>query len=304
MPDNTWFTPYRFPLSTCLSIGPSQGIVYELSDGAVVKLPFQYPVAESPPTDDTIEQMHMSLRSLALSKKESTFYDVLANHPHPNLAQRLPTKLALGIVLPKYQSLEKVWGLHTIATRRAWIRQLVSAVAWLEHLGYMHGDLKVPNMGIDGHNQLQLFDLGSVRHCDDEGFAEQVVEDQFALATCIHFLASGIDLIAKTNSRVEVQETLNMLKGGRGIVDEAAKDFDEVIQAGWSGNLSGFSSLSKGIADVRDNTAILPAEDFPPEIQQNLDHSTIKEDHRWIDEKAYRVAWMSKGYEVPDNIWD
>ena len=304
MPDNTWFTPYTFPLSRCLSIGPSQGIVYEISDRAVVKLPFQYPVAESPPTDDTIEQMHMSLRSLALSKKENTFYDVLANHRHPNLAQRLPTKLPIGFVLPKYSSLEKVWGLHTTATHCAWIRQLVSAVAWLEHLGYTHGDLKVLNMGIDGHNRLQLFDFGSVRHRDDEGFAEQVVEDQFALATCIHFLASGIDLIAKANSRVEVQETLNMLKRGRGLVHEAAKDFDEVIQAGWSGNLSSFSSLSKCIADILDKTAVQPAEEFLPEVQPILDHSVMEEDLRWVDERAYRAAWKAKGYEIPGNIWD
>lgn len=72
MPDNTWLTPYTFPPSRCLSDGPSQGIVYELSETTVVKLPFQYPVAESPPTDDTIEQMYMSLRSWALSTKESS----------------------------------------------------------------------------------------------------------------------------------------------------------------------------------------------------------------------------------------
>ena len=58
------------------------------------------------------------------------------------------------------------------------------------------------------------------------------MEDQSGLAICIHFLASGIDLIAKANSRVEVQETLNTLKGGGGLVDEAAKNFDKVIQAG------------------------------------------------------------------------
>ena len=58
------------------------------------------------------------------------------------------------------------------------------------------------------------------------------MEDQFALATCMHFLASGIDLVAKANSHVQVQETLNTLKGGQGLVDEAAKDFDKVIQAG------------------------------------------------------------------------
>ena len=127
---------------------------------------------------------------------------------------------------PQYKSLEEVRGLHTTATQCAWIKQLVSAVAWLENLGYTHRDLKVLNMGIDGHNQLQLFDFGSVRHCDDKIFAKQVAEDHFALAICMHFLASDIDLVAKANSRVKLQETLNMLKGGRGLVVEAAKNFD------------------------------------------------------------------------------
>lgn len=35
MPDNTWFTPYK-----------SQGIVYKLSNNAVVKLSFQYPIGD------------------------------------------------------------------------------------------------------------------------------------------------------------------------------------------------------------------------------------------------------------------
>lgn len=303
MPNNTWYTPYKCPPSTCLSIGPSQGIVYEISDGAVVKLPFQYPVARSPPTDETNEQMHMSLQSLALFKRESRFYDILAKNRHPNLAQRLQTQLPIGIVLPHYMPLGQAWRLHTTATRFAWIKQLVSAVAWLEDLGYTHGDLKVLNMGIDDHNQLRLFDFGSVRHCDEEGFAEQVVEDQFALATCIHFLASGIDLIAKANSRIEVQQTLNMLKRGQGIVDEAAKDFEQIIQAGWKGNISHFSSLSKGIADVGSNAVVQPKE-FLPKVLPNIDYSAIEEDHRWIDEEVYRAAWKAEGYETPDNIWD
>ncbi|KAF1917370.1 hypothetical protein BDU57DRAFT_528013 [Ampelomyces quisqualis] len=284
MPDNTWFTPYRFPPSTCLSMGPSQGIVYAISDSAVVKLPFKYPVAKSLPTDNTIEQMHISLQSLAVANKESKFYNILANYQHPNLAQRLQSQLP-------------------IATRHKWIKQLVSAVAWLEQLGYTHRDLKVLNIGIDAHKQLQLFDFGSVRHRDDVGYTEQVVEDQFALATCIHFLASGIDLVAKAKSRVEARATLNMLKGGRAVVYEAAKEFEKVIQAGWAGDLPDFSSLSKGIGGFRDHTAV-QLEEFSPDVQLNIDYSRIEEDYRWKEENSYRAAWKAKGYEVPDNIWD
>lgn len=79
-------------------------------------------------------------------------------------------------------------------------------------------------MGIDTHNQLKLFDFGSITHCNDEGFSEQVLEDHFALATCIHFIASGVDPIAKANSHAEVKRIFSTLKDGRGIVDEAAKD--------------------------------------------------------------------------------
>jgi serine/threonine protein kinase len=303
MPDNTWFTPYKFSSSTCLSIGPSQGIVYAIPNGAVVKLPFQYPVSRLPPTDDTIEQMEMSLRSLALFKKESTFYDVLAKNQHPNLAQRLQTVLPIGIVLPRYESMGKAWSSHTRAIRLTWIGQLVSAVARLEDLGYAHGDLKVLNMGIDGNNQLQLFDFGSVIHCADEGFAEQVVEDGFALATCIHFLASGVDLLAKANSRSEIEEMLQKLKSGQGIVDEAAKDFEQVIQAGWTGSLSTFSSLRKSMTEYGNNAAV-QQNGFLPAVQPNIDFSAIEQDNRWMDEDVYRAAWTANGYETPGHIWE
>lgn len=41
------------------------------------------------------------------------------------------------------------------------IRQLLSALEWLENLEYTHGDLKVDNIGIDENNQLQVFDFSA-----------------------------------------------------------------------------------------------------------------------------------------------
>jgi hypothetical protein len=51
--------------------------------------------------------------------------------------------------------------------------------------------------GIDCHDQLKLFDFGAIRHRTEESFHVQVVRDHFILATCIHFLASVIDPLAK-----------------------------------------------------------------------------------------------------------
>ncbi|CBX99317.1 predicted protein [Plenodomus lingam JN3] len=89
-----------------------------------------------------------------------------------------------------------------------------------------------------------------------------------------------------------------------GIVDEAAKDFDQVIQAGWTGKLSSFSSLSSGIADVGNNAEV-QQEKLPvlPELQ-HLDYLAIEKDHRWMHEEDYRAAWIAEGCEILDQIWD
>lgn len=159
---------------------------------------------------------------------------------------------------------------------------------WLEKLGVTHGDLKISNMGIDNNRQLTVFDFGSVRYRTDEGYSEQVVEDHFTLATCVHFLASGSDALAKVNSYAELKETVSELKGERGIVHEAAKDYEGIIQAGWIGNVSTFSSLQqslpgydKVIADHQDSISMF-----------NLDFSSlaVEKDPRWMDEEAYREA--------------
>jgi hypothetical protein len=107
------------------------------------------------------------------------------------------------------------------------------ALEWIEKLGSTHGDIKIRKLGTDCSGQLKVFDFGSVARHDDD-FQSQVLEDHFTLATCIHFLASGPNTIAGAESRAEFERILSELEGGNGVVDEAAKDFEKVIQAGWT----------------------------------------------------------------------
>lgn len=61
------------------------------------------------------------------------------------------------------------------------------ALEWIEKLGYTHGDITIRNIGIDWNKQLKLFDFGSVMHRDEDNFYNQVLEDHFNLANCLHF---------------------------------------------------------------------------------------------------------------------
>lgn len=121
-----------------------------------------------------------------------------------------------NIVLEYLNPLEHVWGLSTKEMRLKWIQGLLSALEWIECLGYAHGDIKIENMGIDSSHRLKLFDFGSIVHRDGVDFDEQVLEDRFKLATCIHFLASGVDSLAKAESFTQLGQTIRDLKEGNG----------------------------------------------------------------------------------------
>jgi hypothetical protein len=160
-------------------------------------------------------------------------------------------------------------------------------------------------MGIDVNNQLRLFDFGSVMQRDQEGFHEQVLKDHFSVATCIHYLASGEDLVAKATSYSEVKETLEMLKSGQGTVKPEAKEFEEVIQGGWTGApaASTFSLLYKTVAEIvqqlngdKENEILTG-----PEIYH--DDVLLEKDTRWLCEEDYRAVRKAEGFETPDESY-
>lgn len=56
-------------------------------------------------------------------------------------------------------------------------------------------------------------------------------------------LASGVDPLAGVGSSTQLRQAVRHLKEGKGVVDEAAKDFVEIIQMGWTGQLVTVSSI-------------------------------------------------------------
>lgn len=309
MPGNTWFTPYKFPQSKCLSLGPSQGIVYELNKWVVIKLPFQYPAGDGSTVDEAEDHLYLSLRSFALFKKELQFYDLLATEtPHPNIVRRFPNTREDSILLEHLNPIAEAWSSSTKRIRREWIQQLLDALVWIERLGYLHGDITIRNIGVGHDNQLKLFDFGSIVHYNDEDFDERVLDDHASLATCIHFLASGVDPLAKAQSIGDVRQIRNNLERGTAIVEDTAKELEEVIRAGWMRKpraTFSFLQLQRTIADIfwgSDTSLSSPALKDSPRVESAcLDwaFNQSERDIRWMDETNYRAAWEEKGYKVP-----
>ncbi|KEY73687.1 hypothetical protein S7711_11421 [Stachybotrys chartarum IBT 7711] len=241
--------PFSNRPGDCLSIGPSQGLVYSIDNDIVVKVPFQYPVIKDPNIHHLLD---LSLRSFVCLEKELAVYATLKAHPHPNIAQRLETDLDDCLFLERFTPLETAWPRSTELDRRRWALELLDAVSWLEAHGWADGDLAVRNLGVDGTNRLKVFDFGSAINSSHPDYANDVARDHFDLATCLHYILSGIDPFSTAHSYVEVKEIRIKLMDGHGGIAQGAEVLADIIEGGWTGRNSStdFSQLFKQASDI------------------------------------------------------
>lgn len=304
MPDNTWFNPYELSSLKCLSSGPSQGIVYELDDGSVIKVPFQYPVGDGSTTDEKIDHLVLSLKSFKCFKQECRIYEVLSKHPHPNVVTRFPCSKPDCIVLERVKPLQEAWNNSTEHLRGIWILELLDVLSFVEDLGYLHGDITIFNIGIGHDNRLKIFDFGSAVHSEDEDFEHQILEDRSNLATCIYFLASGIDPFAEAKSVADINRIRQDLQQGKFPFPAAAKRFQGVIEACWSQKR--FNSIKHLKITVADILEIQTASKSGPSVAANSSLDPLLErfirEEGWMNEEEYCIAWTKKGFKIPSII--
>ena len=144
-------------MSRLLSFG-SVGIVYQVTNDIAVKRAF----------DDNNEGIHNEYR----------IYDMLDRLPYcPNLVRsfyRIPSAnflqyLSGGTVdqrLRQHQirdpSNDRVVGVNEFESQSLiwrWMAELTNAITWLEALGYVHGDIRPPNLLLDGNDHLKVIDF-------------------------------------------------------------------------------------------------------------------------------------------------
>ena len=197
----------RFPFSSLsvhdfLSRG-SGGHIFIISQRVVLKCPAVF----DNPAPQQAEEMEESAGRIA---REKAMYKILTECRHPNILRcilPIPQGLFLERMETTLQARIDNETLGSASTQARWIRQITSAIAWLEELGYVHGDLRPANILLTAKDDVRLADFdASVRTGEkllvasepfcklDEEFEVPYagpVSEQFSLGSCIYTIRLG-----------------------------------------------------------------------------------------------------------------
>lgn len=306
-----WIVPYKLRNEDCLSIGhaPSQGLVYSITENIVVKVAYQYLIPKT--FDDEAEfRQDCGLRSFKALRKEIAIYGVLRRNPHQNFARSIPLSHPDTLFLERLNPLATAWPQHVADrdTHLSWIRQLMDAVTWLEKLGYTHGDLAVQNLAVDQGLILKMFDFGSASHRDESWFQQARDRDHAGLATCLHFILSGIDPLAGALGAEDARRLRQSLRNGTREIDPQASVLKELIRDGWMERRKGISFWH---AKMEVGSILGSGQDcagFHESKKVPLSGNALKEEclewinaighePQWMAEEDYRRAWKDAGFE-------
>ncbi|RMJ05328.1 hypothetical protein CDV36_013999 [Fusarium kuroshium] len=273
----------------------AQGIVYAFDQDIVLKQPYEYEVL----TDkETHHHAYLTLSGFIAREKELVLYDVLQSNPHPNIVRRLNTDQSDCLFLERVEPLKETWLGSSEADRRRWARGLLSALSWLEKLGWAHGDLGKCNMGIfsddSGKTHLKLFDFGSAYQLSHEHADRMLEKDHFDLATCLHFILSGIDPLSGSLSSVELKQVRETLIAGCWTVAPAAAPLADVIQDGWTGRAckASFGSIA---AHVDGALGLAPVDEVLCSSRPDSYYGDLEVRCRnWLGSATRSLLWMSR----------
>lgn len=300
--------PFAKRPGECLSLGPSQGIVFAIDPDIVIKMPFQYPIVSD---IDVHHMLDLSVRSFVCLERELAVYDTLKARPHHNIAQRFETDNIDCLFLERLTPLDVAWPHSTETDRRRWALEFINAVSWLETCGWASGDLAVRNIGIDDTNRLKIFDFGSAINESHADYAYELARDHFDLATCLNFILSGLDPFATARSSNDIKRVRAELSLGLGKIGKGAEVLGGVIQRCWTGRDAAvsFGQIARQVFD-----AISPfASSIPPEYDQgrykqleNRCRTWLANESRntlWMDAEQYVLGCKSVGHDANLDAW-
>ena len=184
----------------------SGGQVFTISANVVFKCATLF-------TDPAPEQARESAESVEKMVREKAVYRVLMKRQHRNIVRGILCAPE-GIFLQRLECtlqdrLERydMFPLVGLERQCQWIQELVSAMEWLESLGYAHGDMRPANVLLDAAETIKVGDFDStvkigepllvtpVPFCkltdDYEAPLASAISEQYAIGSCIYNIRTG-----------------------------------------------------------------------------------------------------------------
>ncbi|GAM83886.1 hypothetical protein ANO11243_018760 [Dothideomycetidae sp. 11243] len=273
--------------------------------GVTSRIAFKSVIRVSNPGELRIQDMEDSTAAIAA---ESVFYDLLEHNPHPHIMHRV-LKVEHGVFLHRMSGdlFDRInAGSITEQQGIVWIQQLASGLAWIEQLGWVHGDLHPCNVFLDAADNIQLGDFDATVKIGEEtrGGAEpwcRLLEncespvaspatEQFALGACIYFIRFGRPPLAHIEDRM----TLHMMLFRRELdcTDEDAL-FGQLITDCWNAKFPSIASVSEQIKKLL-VAADLPLYEVKPQACGDPAYraALLEETKTWIAENGPSRDWV------------
>lgn len=213
---------------------------------------------------------------IAYVEKEKQIYTLLDRYPHPHLMRSILCTRE-GIFMPRLETdlsfRLKASGENSPSsnTKDRWIRQLVSAAAWLEKLGYAHGDLRPHNILVDESSNLVVMDFETTVPIGAEVIPTMMPfckldkdirappagaeNEQFALGSCIYNIRFGFAPYADLSVDSSISEQMQM----RGEYPSTAGDrYGQIIENCWHGVYPSIKDLEVDVLKMSDTTSHPP----------------------------------------------
>lgn len=236
------------------------GQVYAINEHVVFKCPTAYKPSEPPvlPRHIILEMKH----NVQDMENEKRIYALLRANPHPNLLSDILT-IPEGIFLPRLETnlAERLKSSSPDeGLKERWISQLVSAAAWLERLGYVHGDLRPHNILLDKSDNIRVADFDKTIAVGDELQAMTAPyckfdennkpppagpeSEQFSIGSCIYTIRFGF----APWSNLDVESPVwrqQMIK--KEYPDVSGDRYGAVIQSCWNGSFASITELQREV---------------------------------------------------------
>lgn len=234
----------------------SAGQVYAISHSVVFKCPIQFvnpapaqaeEMAESNKKMDHEKEIH---RMLQVCRHANIIHSVLCVD-EGLFMQRLHTTLECRILQSRHA--------HYRPFHARWITQIASGLAWLEDLGYAHGDLRPANILLNQEEDLFLADFDSSVKLGDpllvmsEPFCKSQVgfeipkasskSEQFALGSCFYNIRWGHIPFHDLDPPTRVRKLM------RNEFPSTSTDalFGDLIQSCWQGTFESINNITNDI---------------------------------------------------------
>ncbi|KAF6807174.1 hypothetical protein CSOJ01_08362 [Colletotrichum sojae] len=234
------------------------GQVFAINDRIVFKCPtnFSYPHPQ---------QAEEAIESAQRITHEKAVYEVLERHPHTNIIRCLLSipegffMERMAMTLRDRIDYRPELNPPNAPTQLRWIYQIASAVAWLEKLGLVHGDLRPANilLTVDEHVRLADFDvcvkIGEELQAASEPFCKLdarldtppagAVSEQFALASVIYTIRFNHIPMAELDAPERVQRIARIEMPP----SEEDELFGDLIQDCWQGRYPSMAAMYEEI---------------------------------------------------------